>query len=321
MKKGLKFVLALTTLLATPVALTSCGDSEQKEVIDTALSQLSLPSTVEADFNLTVNGIGGTTITWTSNNDAIKIEGSKAVVTRSTDSDVSVKLTATATYDGVTDTREFTVTVKKYEFNYELSTVAEIKNAADDTKVYVKGVIGQMVPYSTGNGIFNSSCYIVDESGALYVYQATNLCESVEEGDEVIISGTKTTYYNAPQIKYPTLEMKLSSNKTVPLDAVIEGETCTTVLAKTDYIAGNIYKLTGTVGKISGDGWVSYKLTDAAGKYINIYWNSAKAGSYTEVPAFSWLDAYADKEVTCAFVINGSNSSGTWRGHILHIYE
>ena len=336
MKKGLKILLTLTTLLAMPLTLASCGETsgssepqtsmtdENQDMVNAALQQLNVPSSVEADFTLTTTGMGGVTFVWTSDNAAIAINGGQAAVTRSTEADVTVNLTATATKGGATGTRSFVVTVKKLDVgNYELSTVAEAKQAEDGAKLYIKGIIGQEVPYSTGADIFASSLYIVDTTGALYVFSCANLCKEVEAGDEVIISGTKATHKEAAQLTYPTLEIKLGSGKNVPLDSVIEGETVTSIMGMTG-IAGNMYKLTGTFkrGEGSGDSgsYVYYRLTDSAGKYINIYWDSSKAGSYTEVPQFTWLDQYNGQEITVAFVINSSNSSGVWRGHILHIY-
>ena len=332
MKKGLKILLTLATVFSAALALNACGerpsdnssvqqpaDSASQQAVNAVLQQLTVASSVESDFNLTTIGMGGVTVTWSSDNAAITINGGQASVTRSTEADVTVTLTATATKDTATGTRTFTVIVKKLDVgNYDLSTVAEIKAAADNTKVYVKGVIAQEVPYSTGSDIFESSLYIVDATGALYVFSCANLCKEVEAGDEVIISGTKATYKEAAQLTYPTLEMKLSSGKDLPLDSVIEGETVTTVLGKTG-IAGNVYKLTGTVKKVSSSTYVNYQLNDGTNK-MNVYWDSSKAGSYTEIPPFSWLDAYVDQQVTCAFVINSANSSGVWRGHILHIY-
>lgn len=333
MKKGLKILLTLATVFATSFTLASCGetrpstsettsqaDNASQNMVNTVLQQLNVASSVEADFNLTTTGMGGVTISWTSDNAAIAINGGKATVTRSTEADVTVNLTATATKDSATGTRTFTVTVKKLDVaNYELSTVAEVKNAADGAKVYVKGVIGQEVPYSTGTDIFASSLYIVDTTGALYVFSCANLCKEVEAGDEVIISGTKASYKEAAQLTYPTLELKLSSGNDIPVDSVIEGETVTSVMGMTG-IAGNMYKLTGTVKKSSSATYVNYALHDSSDTKINVYWDSSKAGSYTEIPQFSWLEQYVNQEITCAFVINSANSSGKWRGHILYLY-
>lgn len=336
MKKGLKFVLALTTLLAAPITLTSCGEEpkdsitqssgsidEDLTIVNAALSALTVNSQVDKDFTLVTQGMGNVAIAWTSDNAAITINGSEAKVTRSTEADVNVKLTATATKGSATATRDFTVKVLKQNLDYELSTVAEAKSAAVGSKVYIKGIVGQECPYSTGDDIFESSLYIVDTTGALYVFSCAKICIEVEEGDEIVLCGVIAEYKSAKQLTDAKLEVKLSSNNELPLnnENVIEGETIASVMAMTESIAGNIYKLTGTLEKISGSTYVNYRLKDEADNYINVYFDSSKAGSYSEIPQYKWLDEYVNKEITCAFIINSANSSGKWRGHILHVYD
>ena len=68
---------------------------------------LSLPQTTTQDLDLPSLGANGSTITWTSNNEAITDEG---VVTRGT-SDVKVTLTATLKLNNETETVTFEVTV------------------------------------------------------------------------------------------------------------------------------------------------------------------------------------------------------------------
>lgn len=97
------------------IIVLSSGDSEPEEPVEktdaekVALDKetLSLPQTTTQDLDLPSLGANGSTITWTSNNEAITDEG---VVTRGT-SDVKVTLTATLKLKNETETISFEVTV------------------------------------------------------------------------------------------------------------------------------------------------------------------------------------------------------------------
>ncbi len=82
---------------------------EQK--VERALKGITLPSSVTKDVELPESAVEGVSLTFASDNAAIKIENGKMVVTRG-DADVTVKITATASINGVTDTKEFNVVVK-----------------------------------------------------------------------------------------------------------------------------------------------------------------------------------------------------------------
>lgn len=71
-----------------------------------------LPEQVSRDFTLPESGLYGSSITWSSDNAAIKLEGSKAKVT-TWDNDVTVTLTATAKKGNQTKTKKYTVKVLK----------------------------------------------------------------------------------------------------------------------------------------------------------------------------------------------------------------
>ena len=94
------------------------------EVPDTTLADVKADLTIitetENDLELPTL-INGVAISWSSDNTAISDSG---VVTRA-ESDVTVTLTATLSFDGTTDTKAFTVVVKALEV--EDTTLADVK--------------------------------------------------------------------------------------------------------------------------------------------------------------------------------------------------
>src|SRR5690554_5242514 len=85
-----------------------------QEKVDEAKEALTIDEEVTADFELPLEGLNGTTITWESDDNAIEINGKNATVTRGTE-DVTVTLTATITLNDATATKTFEVTVKAEE--------------------------------------------------------------------------------------------------------------------------------------------------------------------------------------------------------------
>lgn len=331
MKKSIKYLVAFATLFATPLTMTACGGipAEVVEKLETALDNLDVDSVVTGDFKLEVTGIGGATITWTSSNTAvIAIDGVNAKVTRPEGADATVTLTATATVNGYSDSKAFTVTVKAIDLSaYNIISVAEAKNAAEGAEVTVRGVVSRPYPYQnkTTGALLPSGTYVTDETGTIHVY-GSRFAEQVAPGTEVVLSAIKTNYYGAIQLKTPTLEVELGSGKTMPLNNVIEGVSIEEILAVNDdveNIANNVYKLEGQIGintgtdSTTGNPYKSYYFQDDNNKRLSIYMN----GSAGDIPLFAWMDEYVGMDLTVAFVINSSNKDGKWRGHIIHIYE
>lgn len=86
-----------------------------EEAVQADLSRISVPGNADSDFTLPEEGLFGSAITWTSQNEAvISINGNKAVVTRP-DADTAVTLTASLKKGTASASKEYTVQVKAYE--------------------------------------------------------------------------------------------------------------------------------------------------------------------------------------------------------------
>ncbi len=88
------------------------------EAIAQTLAGISLPRIASGDIALPAAGAGNAQITWTCREEDkayVTIADGKAVVTRPTDADKAVQLTATATLGGVSDSKVFDVTIAKVQ--------------------------------------------------------------------------------------------------------------------------------------------------------------------------------------------------------------
>ena len=285
MRKSLKVLCALALFATVPTVLTACGENssvvdENQEMVDSALKELTVNAEVSNNFTLVVSARGGVAISWASNNELITINGSDAVVTRPTDNDASVKLTATATKGNATGTRDFTVTVKKIEVA-DTITISEAIAAADGTNVAIRGVVSNFSykDDSTNAGEqYIQGMYLTDATGTIYVY-GPKAAQAANIGDEVTLKADREDYTNksnkaVQQVKNPTEVVTIAKNKNVPLDAAIKGKTIAEINAATDSL-NKIFIADVKVQAYVQPTYTNYEIIDANGKYILLQGSSS----------------------------------------------
>lgn len=146
----IKKVFLLVIFAAFTLVLAGCGDSGK---IKKALKNFELDAEVTEDFNLPTadEDVPDSVTVWTSDNEAIKVDGTYAEVIRPATEDVTVVLTATVTLGETTESMEFTVIVKKLEAPTKLTISPVVvngkfvKSEAEENQYYlVKGFKGQL---------------------------------------------------------------------------------------------------------------------------------------------------------------------------------
>lgn len=327
MKKITKFLL----IAATVFGVSACGGAKSdpnEPMVDAALAALSVNSTVTDDFNLTTSGIGGVTISWVSDNEAIAINGSKATVTQSTESDISVKLTATATKDTCTKTREFAVTVSKKEITTAYITIAEALNTAIGVEVTTRGVVTQVL-HTNSNNASATAFYIFDGTNAIYVF-GSNTAGTVKRGQDLILKGTTANYPTSvsrtTQLTYPTVLDVISENALVTVDQTAFTESTVAAIAgdlSGDHFA-KVYLLKNVrINYYDSGSYVSMSILDwsdnpnySSDPAMNLY-----ASSMNNLQEYDeWLKDYYDTPVDVIFAVNSQNSKKTkWRGSIMAV--
>lgn len=235
MKKG-KLLMAFA---AIALVLTGCN----KDKGDTRTPEQKVDAAIEAvrndwkaekyaedgvieDFALmtSVDGISGVTITYTSDNAAVRIseDNKTAIVTRPEhdQSDALVTLTANFVCEKVSKDTKLGVMVLKKAAPVDETSVAEIQAAKDGTVVSMTGIV-------VGRSILdpqydNFTAYVQHATeGGLYIYRAPGSdYGKLAVGNQVKVTGTKGSYSGLVQIAASTKETwqveVLAENQTLP---------------------------------------------------------------------------------------------------------
>lgn len=335
-RKFLVSIFASLFTISSIVALTSCNNNQNddpsgenpggenpggetpstsdEDIVNAAMNALTVQATADADFTLTVKGNGNVNISWASNNtDVITINGNKAVVTAPFGGeDVTVKLTATLVLNDVTKTKDFNVIVSAIAD--ESKSIADVKALADDTATTVRGVVtGFLYASGTTDPEYKRGYYVTDETGTIYVFDQSSAA-NLNDGDEVYLNATKTTYSYVAQLSQVTNYTVLSSNATPDWTSVITDKTIAQI-AESENIGGNVYEF---VGKVFRNTFGAYSLDDLSGSgSLSVYFSGSS--SMDLVYYGSELKDKVEQIVKVKFVVNSANSSGKWRGNVLEL--
>lgn len=255
-----------------------------QEKLAAALENLNLPKQTASDLKL-ITEINGVTITWTSSDDSVI--GTDGKVSRPTAEDVSIKLVAKLTIGELEETKEFSVVVKA-DIVYSIQDVINNKTKGEivDVEGYVAGVIEQ-------------GYFLFDGTSTIYVF--TNSEPTVEEGQQVRITGEYTIFNNQPEIQWITNTVVLTGDdanyvapqaefkKIADLKAIVETDKS---------IYSKFITIVGTVIEVQEGNYTNWYIEDLLGNRVMVYYKS----SVDEVAA------YKDKVVTLdVFVYRYSN--------------
>ncbi len=151
-------------------------------------SRISVKETAKADFELVTEGFFGSTVTWTSDNAAIKVEGKTAKVTRAL-TDTAVKLTAVIKRGSAQEKREFNVTVQALEL--VISSV--VRGDHIDLPAEIGG--NAIVWTSSNPAVINTDGTVVQpESENVTVKLTAVIGTMTKEFDVVVMAKTITSY-------------------------------------------------------------------------------------------------------------------------------
>lgn len=145
-----------------------------EEAVKYDAGQLEMPEMVSSDFSLETSGLFGTEITWSSDSDAIVVEGEKAVLNKG-EKAVSVKLTAKVTKGSSTKEKTFEVRVPKQSI--------EISRVIQSDKLELPSKLGKLdiVWSSSDVSVISADGKVTQpESG----YKAVTLTAVTDDGKE-----------------------------------------------------------------------------------------------------------------------------------------
>lgn len=271
MKKVFVLVLSIFAMFGLTACVES-GSDESNEVTE-VLDSISVATSVSDDFTLTV-AKDNVLITWTSNNDAIKVSGANATVTQEV-SDVTVTLTASGEKGDVKGTKEFSVKVLAADA-LPVTTIGDALQSVDGTKVELAHVT-VLKSYSSGT-------HFTDGVNAIYVYGTKDLTV----GDSYSLEATKATYGGSPQLSTATVT-KLDNVTTHTLTPTVA-----TVAEINAVSSGLDYKFYSVTGTYNASSTTLVDGTDMIG-----------ISSYSLSSATTLLKAYDGLEITLELFITG----------------
>ena len=244
-------------------------DAEKAEF---ELGAIKVDTQLNANKTLTLPTVGATyaevVIAWTSNSDYAVVDGGNVVVTIP-DTATDIVLTATATCNGETSTKEFTIKLTK--------TLTSIKDAlalaeGQEHNTYtdkhlVGGIITELVSDQYGN------CYISDGVNTIYVYglydvTGANRYDKLEVkpqvGDYIVILGAIGQYNGTLQIKSGWITTHITTT------SITEANTIGAAQEHNTYTADK-HLVTGVISEIKSDVYGNVYIKDEAGNTLYIY--------------------------------------------------
>ena len=223
-------------------------------------------------------------------------------------------------YNGNTEVKnarliEFKVVKQEIdESGYTEGSVADARKAATGAKVKVDGVVARI---TYANGMIPSCFFLIDETNAIYVYDA-QLAAQVKEGNKITILATKdfwileTEQYNAQKFGYKGCN-QLTDAVLVNNDkgshsfekGWIQSSTVKQIMdtpVSTD-ITTTIFKVNALISKVPGKGFVNYYINDLDGKTGSYVYTQCNGSD------FSWLDSFDGKICTVYLSVLNAKSS------------
>ena len=232
MKKIAALVLALAFVV---VILASCNpvDLDAIKKIDNAYDYVvamykDKPEETPSDYDVigvvTVEGeqfpIKWEVSVTEGNADGVKVvpseDGKKVTidVDEKTSTDIVYTLKFTVEKDGNSSSTEFTHKVPAFK----VLSWAEYVAAAEGDTVIVRGIVTGLIAKSLGDSY--NCLYFSDNDGGYYAYGMTSdpVEDGVQVGDDVIVTGKRSTYSGTYEITEATVEVVSSGNTVTPID-------------------------------------------------------------------------------------------------------
>ena len=261
-------------------------------------------------------------ITYSSSNESLvyfEETQDQELIMHTNDGDEKVKLTITASFNGVRESIDVDITLEKKAIPDTIS-VKEAIEAADNTKVTVKGIVMSGLVVQTG-------FYINDGTGVIAVRCDSDTIKEINLGDEVIISGTKTHILKSGTngqigqicIDEAKLELNLFGNNeysTAPFQEITFAELYELMAKINEDYTTQVYVVKCHVIKYETNYYTNYELSsDAEGtNYLTLY--AANKSQYAPYEVF-----IGKGEVTVTVMLCNWNSKTPYKGCLISVTD
>ena len=230
-----------------------------------------------------------------------------------------VTITITASFNGVRESIDVALTLENKEIPDTIS-VKEAIEAADNTKVTVRGIVMSGLVVQTG-------FYINDGTGVIAVRCDSDTIKEINLGDEVIISGTKTHVLKAGTtgqigqicIDEAKLELNLFGDNdysTTPFKEITFNELYELMAKINEDYTTQVYVVKCHVIKYETNYYTNYELSDDATgtHYLTLY--AANKSQYAPYEVF-----IGKGEVTVTVMLCNWNSKTPYKGCLISVTD
>lgn len=260
----------------------------------------------------TLLGFENATLTYSSDNESsvyFETVDGKTVMHCGATGEANV--TVTATYNGISASHSYTITVIDPE-DFDYVSVKTAIDAEIGTALTVRGIVGPSLVNQKG-------FYLIDESGVIAVLTTDDVLETLEVGNEIILSGTRSVktkggdaYFGQSHLADCTVLVNLFGDNEYA-DSFFDNtktvaEFCD-LDAKVDY-STTVFVIKATVTFTETQFYTQVSLTDETNK-ITLYCSGA--GQY------AWLQQFSGEEVTLEIAACNWNSKTFWAGCVLSV--
>ena len=298
--------------------LNKIEKTAEQKIADT-LAQLTIGSLFNTNTEITLPAAGAAytdvALAWTTSDatNAAIADGKLTIVIPNTA--VEVTITVTATCEGKTATKEYTITMEEAP-EYDFVNVAGAVTTAPGTDtdpvfVTVKGIVGPSLVNKTG-------FYLIDKTGVIAVETTAAVMETIEIGHEVVIEakrGINTSTgktFGQTCLKDAKVVVNNYGSHAYSSKTFVTGKTLAdfAALDVTKDYSTTVFIVKARVEVTETPYYTSIALTDGTNK-VTLYSSSAKQ--------YSWLQAYAGQEITLELAACNWNDKTSYKGCVLAV--
>ncbi|MBQ2806436.1 MAG: hypothetical protein IJF08_05240 [Clostridia bacterium] len=256
-------------------------------------------------------GFGEVTLSYTSSNEEVvyfTTADSKTVMHCAAPGTVTVTVTATLGDVSVTDTAEITVLEPP---TFDFVDVQTAINAANGDVVVVKGIVGPSLVNRDG-------FYLIDETGVIAIFTTKEVVASVSIGDEIIISATRDvktkggdTYFGQSMLTEVTVLANYYGAHEYSTETFVTDQTLADMLALS-ILEDHTTTVFVVKGKVNFPGGYSAPSIVDGDTTLQLYCSGGAQ--------YSWLNQFADQEITLEIALCNWNDKKAWKGCILAVH-
>ena len=258
-------------------------------------------------------GFTGVTLSYTSSNEAVisfVTEDGKTVMHCNAEETTTVTVTVTATLGDVTVTDTVEITVSPAP-TFDYVDVQTAINAAKGEVVTVKGIVGPSLVNRDG-------FYLIDETGVIAIFTTKEVVASVSIGDEIIISATRDvktkggdTYFGQSMLTEVTVLANYYGAHEYSTETFVTGQTLADMLALS-ILEDHTTTVFVVKGKVKFPGGYSAPSIVDGDTSLQLYCSGGAQ--------YSWLNQFADQEITLEIALCNWNDKKAWKGCILAVH-